>query len=273
MFSNLPSPPIPITPLPRKSCRLWDKMDAYSTVRQATQDIWHILVLLFLCVLLLTVVGLLCTMLLSCVCIFVTSRILFNYVCIALLHTLVAGLLARSQYSEGPATGHLDTGFSRFPCVYKQMLRWFPRFQVATACFSCSPPALNLLEPYFIFMYMHNNYCHRVTAHLQLNILLLLLLLLLLSSSSSSSSSCPLCRVSILTFLTQTMSLENTVLQLFCCYYSWCLYRQFQCWIYCTFTLVLSEICLQCLIWLFSVVPWLHVFLVCCARIFWITLK
>ena len=31
--------------------------------------------------------------------------------------TLDAGLLARSQYSEGPATGHLDTGFSRFPCV------------------------------------------------------------------------------------------------------------------------------------------------------------
>jgi len=28
---------------------------------------------------------------------------------------LHAGLLARSQYSEGPATGHLDTGFSWFP--------------------------------------------------------------------------------------------------------------------------------------------------------------
>ena len=28
-----------------------------------------------------------------------------------------AGLLARSQYSEGPATGHLDTGFSSFPFV------------------------------------------------------------------------------------------------------------------------------------------------------------
>ena len=26
--------------------------------------------------------------------------------------TLDAGLLARCQYSEGPATGHLDTGFS-----------------------------------------------------------------------------------------------------------------------------------------------------------------
>jgi len=24
---------------------------------------------------------------------------------------------ARSQYSEGPATGHLDTGFSWFPCA------------------------------------------------------------------------------------------------------------------------------------------------------------
>ena len=51
----------------------------------------------------------------------------------------------------------------------------------------------------------------------------LLLLLLLLSSSSLSSS--PLRRVFIPIFLRQTMSLGNTVLQLFCCYYSWCLYR------------------------------------------------
>jgi len=36
------------------------------------------------------------------------------------LHALVAGLLARSQYPEGPATGHLSTGFSWFPCVYKR---------------------------------------------------------------------------------------------------------------------------------------------------------
>ena len=65
------------------------------------------------------------------------------YVCVAGF-TLDAELLARSQYSEGPATGHLDTGFSWFPCVYKQMLRWLPRFQFATTCFSCSPPNLNL---------------------------------------------------------------------------------------------------------------------------------
>ena len=45
----------------------------------------------------------------------------------------------RQEYSEGPATGHLDTGFSRFPCVYKQTLRRFPTFQVATTYFSCSP--------------------------------------------------------------------------------------------------------------------------------------
>ena len=75
---------------------------------------------------------------------------LLYYVCTAVF-TLDAGLLAISQYSEGPATGHLDTGFSWFPCVYKQMLRWFPRFQVATTCFSCSPPDLNLLVTNLIF--------------------------------------------------------------------------------------------------------------------------
>ena len=32
-----------------------------------------------------------------------------------LFFTLDAGLLARSQNSEGPATGHLDTGFLGFP--------------------------------------------------------------------------------------------------------------------------------------------------------------
>jgi len=58
---------------------------------------------------------------------------------------------ARSQYSEGPATGHLGTGFSWFPCVYKQMLRWFPKFQVATTSSSYSHPDLNLLVTNFVF--------------------------------------------------------------------------------------------------------------------------
>ena len=71
---------------------------------------------------------------------------LLYYVCIVVF-TLDAGLLA----SEGPATGHLDTGFFLFPCIYKQMLRWLPRFQVVTTCFSCSPPDLNFVVTIFIF--------------------------------------------------------------------------------------------------------------------------
>ena len=31
------------------------------------------------------------------------------------------------------------------------MLRWFPRLQVATTCFSCSPPDLNLVATNFMF--------------------------------------------------------------------------------------------------------------------------
>ena len=44
-------------------------------------------------------------------CVFVVPYVFLLYnVCIAVL-TLEAGLLARSQYPESPATGHLDTGF------------------------------------------------------------------------------------------------------------------------------------------------------------------
>ena len=50
-------------------------------------------------------------------CILLSSYVyLLYYVCTAVF-TLDAGLPARSQYSEGPATGHLDTGFSWFPCA------------------------------------------------------------------------------------------------------------------------------------------------------------
>ena len=97
-----------------------------------------------------------CCSCLVCVCVLLSYVYLLYCVSIAVF-TLDAGLLARSQYSEGPATGHFDTGFSWFPCVHKQMLRWFPRFQVATTCFSCSPPDLNLLVTNFIF-FIHVNW-------------------------------------------------------------------------------------------------------------------
>ena len=50
--------------------------------------------------------------------------------------TLNAGLLARSQHSEGPCDRPSRHTFFMVP------LRWFPIFQVATTCFSCSPTDL-----------------------------------------------------------------------------------------------------------------------------------
>ena len=59
-------------------------------------------------------------MVLVVLCVLLSSYVyLLHYLCIAVF-ILDAGLLARSQYSEVPATGHLDTGFSWFPSVYKK---------------------------------------------------------------------------------------------------------------------------------------------------------
>jgi len=91
-----------------------------------------------------------CVLLLVVLCVLLSSFVyLLYHVCIAVF-TLDAGLLARSQYSESPASGHINTGFSWFPCVYKQMLRCLPKFQVATTCISCSLPDLNVLVTKFI---------------------------------------------------------------------------------------------------------------------------
>jgi len=84
-------------------------------------------------------------------CVLLSSYVYLLYCVRIAVFTLDAGLLGRSQDTEVPATGHLDTGFPWFPCVYKQMLRWFPILQVTTTCFSCSPPDLNLLVTKFMF--------------------------------------------------------------------------------------------------------------------------
>jgi hypothetical protein len=88
------------------------------------------------------------------------------------------GLLVRGQYSECPATGHLDTGFSWFPRALIQMLSWFPRLQVATRCFSCSPPDVNLVANQSHVLYVLNDHCHRVTTQLQLiNIIIMMIII------------------------------------------------------------------------------------------------
>ena len=79
--------------------------------------VYWVLYVLFYCLVCIVVtscvLGLVCIVLLSCVyCCYIMCIL-----CVAALYTLDDGLLARGQYPEGPATGHLDTGFSWFPCV------------------------------------------------------------------------------------------------------------------------------------------------------------
>ena len=105
-------------------------------------------------------------------CVFLLPYVyLLRCVCIAVLHTLDTRLLARSQYPEGRAIGHLGTGFSLFHCVYKQNAEMVPKIpSCAITCFSCSPPYLNFLDPSFIFMYMHNDHCHRLQLIIIMNL-------------------------------------------------------------------------------------------------------
>jgi len=51
----------------------------------------------------------------SVLCVLLSFYVYLLYCVRIAVFTLDAGLLARSQYSEGPATGHLDTGFFGFP--------------------------------------------------------------------------------------------------------------------------------------------------------------
>jgi hypothetical protein len=51
-----------------------------------------------------------------------------------------------SVHLEGPAPGHLDTGFLGFPLSLSEC---WDSSQVAAACFSCSPPDLNSSESNF----------------------------------------------------------------------------------------------------------------------------
>jgi len=73
-----------------------------------------IVVVVWLAVCIVVVVWLAVCIVAVVLCVLLSSYVYLVYVCIAVF-TLDAGLLAISQYSEGPATGHLDRGFSWFP--------------------------------------------------------------------------------------------------------------------------------------------------------------
>ena len=131
---------------PSKSCRKHASITA--AVTSGTFSFISLYLMCICCILCVFVVSYVYLLYLMCICVSYVYLLYFYvyllyFVCIDIL-TLVAGLLARS-----PATGHLGTGLSWFPCVYKRMLRWFPSFQVATTCFSCSPPDLNFLVTFF----------------------------------------------------------------------------------------------------------------------------
>jgi len=130
-----------------------------------------------LCALLLTVVGLLCIVLLSCV-------YLCDLMCIVLLcvYCYLTYLSCPDCWLEvsiwkflRPATS--AQVFLGLPGSISECWDGSQDSKLLLQCFSCSPPDLNFFYSYvcylyFIFMYMHNNHCHRVTAHLQSNILL-----------------------------------------------------------------------------------------------------
>jgi hypothetical protein len=63
------------------------------------------------CLVCVIVVGLAVCIVVAVLCVLLSSYVYLLYCVCIVVFTLDAGLLARSQYSEGPATGHLDTGF------------------------------------------------------------------------------------------------------------------------------------------------------------------
>jgi hypothetical protein len=56
------------------------------------------------------------------------------------------------------------------------MLRWFPRFQVVTTCFSCGPPKVNLAA----IVYIEINPCHRVKTQVQFIIIITIIIIIII---------------------------------------------------------------------------------------------
>ena len=94
----------------------------------------------------------------SCVyCVIVLCVLLLHHVYCVYCCTVYcsAGLLARSQYSEGPATGHLGTGFPWFPSVcLKANAEMVPKTPSCYCMLLMQPSRLKFLSSLF-HIYVH----------------------------------------------------------------------------------------------------------------------
>jgi len=73
--------------------------------------------------------------------------------CVLLFFTLDAGLLARSQYSEGPATGHLDTGFFLVSLCLKANGETVPKIPSCNCMLLMQPSELKFSSNQFHILY------------------------------------------------------------------------------------------------------------------------
>ena len=104
------------------------------------------------CICLACIVVILCVFVyLICICCTLCVFVLLCVYCCSYYRCRTAGLKSVTGRSCDRPPRHR---ISWFPCVYRRMLRWFPSFQVATTCFSCSPPDLNFLVTFFIYIYI-----------------------------------------------------------------------------------------------------------------------
>ena len=103
------------------ACVSTEKANRWNTM--AYLGVVYLLYMLYFKTFVCIVVSCLVSIVVVVLCVLLSYYVYLLYNVCTAVFTLDAGLLARSQYSEGPATDHFDTGFSRFSCVYKQMLR------------------------------------------------------------------------------------------------------------------------------------------------------
>ena len=73
-----------------------------------------------------------------------------------LFFTLDAGLLARSQYSGGPATGHLDTGFFLVVLCLKANAEMVPKIPSCHYMLLMYPSRLKFSSNQFHVLYTFN---------------------------------------------------------------------------------------------------------------------